>query len=190
MRTWVFSSWIEFIKEQFQKCARRRNTYFMVALSLSPVTFWQSLQGEKSTVSSFCTHPVFDFYKMINFKCFLNSLYIFILHVSRCWRKEAIGSIWVRCSTTSQIYQVAFLFLFLYKCALALDLTSYEFLAVSFVNKQNFILVMSVWLPMPKSQSWVRSQHPLTLWNRRGGWWSSVEYSTVHRTKNLKIPSV
>ncbi len=32
----------------------------------------------------------------------------------------------------------------------------------------------SVWQPMPKSQlSWVRSQHPTTQWNLRGGRWSS-----------------
>ncbi len=33
-------------------------------------------------------------------------------------------------------------------------------------------------------RSWVRSQHPLTEWNLRGGWWSSVEYSTKKYLKN------
>ncbi len=42
-------------------------------------------------------------------------------------------------------------------------------------------------LPMPKSQqSWVRSQHPPTQWNLRGGRWSSVE--PVHRKKSQKSP--
>jgi hypothetical protein len=45
-------------------------------------------------------------------------------------------------------------------------------------------------LPMPKSQqSWVRSQHPSTQRNLRGGRWSSVEYST-QRKKKSKNPSV
>jgi hypothetical protein len=32
--------------------------------------------------------------------------------------------------------------------------------------------------PKPAEQSWVRSQHPPTQWNLRGGKSSSVEYST------------
>ncbi len=41
---------------------------------------------------------------------------------------------------------------------------------------------------MPKlQQSWVRSQHPPTQWNLRGGRCSSVEYST-EKKKNQKNP--
>ncbi len=42
---------------------------------------------------------------------------------------------------------------------------------------------------MTKSQhSWVRSQHPLTQWNLRGGRWSSVEYSKLK--KKIQKPPV
>jgi hypothetical protein len=37
-------------------------------------------------------------------------------------------------------------------------------------------------------QSWVRSQHPPTKWNLRGGRWSSVEYSTYVENNYEKIP--
>jgi hypothetical protein len=47
---------------------------------------------------------------------------------------------------------------------------------------------------MPKAQqSWVRSQHPPTQWNLRGGRWSSVEYRMWKKRKpcvSLDIYSV
>ncbi len=42
---------------------------------------------------------------------------------------------------------------------------------------------------MPELQQyWVRSQHPLTQWNLRGGRWSSVEYSTKLPFNNYLFP--
>ncbi len=37
-----------------------------------------------------------------------------------------------------------------------------------------------------RNSPWIRSQHPPTQWNLRGGRWSSVEYST----QNKKIPKI
>ncbi len=141
----MYIAWI--CMEQFQKkCARRRNTgtYFRVITFDSQ--FLKIFTGEpKTQYLWFARILFFDFYRLINFKSvFWTSLFVFILHVSRYWRKEAIGSIWVRCSITSQISQVTFLFLFVYKCALAFHLTSYEYLAISFVNIKIFILKIIV----------------------------------------------
>ncbi len=35
--------------------------------------------------------------------------------------------------------------------------------------------------------TWVRSQHPPTQWNLRGGRWSSVEYSTKRKIKKIPL---
>ncbi len=43
----------------------------------------------------------------------------------------------------------------------------------------------SVWLPMPKY--WVRSQHPSTQWNLRGGSWGSVEIKYIKKQTKISL---